>query len=328
MIHDFFTSNEEKPSKAVKSVKIVIDFSNILFRTLYSDKHLNRAEDVSIDLMRHLALTSILDYIKKCRSEYVGFKCEIILALDGHSWRYDRFPHYKWSRKQKDPRDSPEKIKFSERIMEVFDLLCKEAIAHFPFSVIRAPRAEADDICAFFASLATETNQVVVVSGDKDIHQLAFGHVKALVPTNTGKKWLSFNTEEERDFYVFNKIAGGDGGDSIPNCLSANTVFTEKKRQKPLFESRIMKWWNGGCSKSFGSILSHEPAEVCERFFENQDLIDLRDCKFIPADVIDSIKAEYESTLPLIDNKSLNLYKYFAANGLTRHLSNISQFIG
>ena len=49
---------------------MVVDLSNILFRTIYSDSSIKRADDVSIDLLRHVALNSIMDYLKKVKAKY------------------------------------------------------------------------------------------------------------------------------------------------------------------------------------------------------------------------------------------------------------------
>ena len=49
-------------------------------------------------------------------------------------------------------------------------------------------------------------------------------------------------TDENPRTYAFNHIMRGDGGDGIPNVLSADDTFVTDKTQTPLRQARINEW--------------------------------------------------------------------------------------
>lgn len=330
-LSSFFGDGEEtaQPVKVAPQVSVlmVVDLSNILYRTIYSDSSIKRADDISIELLRHVMLNSVLDYLKKVRARFPDRSVVTILAHDHGSWRRKVFEYYKWSRRQPDPKATEEKLAFKKKVLETFDLLAKEAKEHYPFISIKASDCEADDVCAAIASEFGEMTDVVLVSSDKDIKQLALGRVWSLYPTHTmDKKWHQFKNEKEQRDYVLNLVLDGDSGDGIPNVLSDSNTFVEvTKRQRPMTDKRMaeLKVVAGDDPLFRGLILS----PVGARFAENMELIDLRGSRNLPNGYMERIINEYQDQLSTLDCRKLNFYRYLNQNGLSRHLSNLELFV-
>ncbi len=319
-----------KPQFEELPVYMVVDLSNILFRTIYSDSSIKRADDVSIDLLRHVALNSILDYLKKVKVKFPNRQVLTVLAHDSGSWRNKVFKFYKWSRRQKDPDATEQQIAFKEKCYQCFDQLTSEAAAHYPFVSVKVPDCEADDVCSWFASEYGDKTEVVLVSADKDIKQLAIGKVYSLAPVHMSgeKKWFQFKSEDEQNEYIFDLVVRGDGGDGIPNVLSDEDTFTDKaKRQKPMTEKQIeilRSAWFPKRDKLFSGLLK---SHAGSRFALNMELIDLRDCRNLPPLISNRVNSTFEESLSTLHVRKESLYRYFAQNGLTRHLTNIEAFI-
>jgi endogenous inhibitor of DNA gyrase (YacG/DUF329 family) len=330
-LEEWFGASKQTAEQQVEDLPVymVVDLSNILFRTIYSDSSIKRAEDVSIDLLRHVALNSIMDYLKKVRAKFPDRKVTTVLAHDAGSWRNEIFDYYKWSRKQKDPDASEQEVAFKSRCYECFDQLTSEASAHYPFISVKVPRCEADDICAWFAAEYGQFTDVVLVSADKDIKQLAIGRVHSLAPVHGSaeKKWFQFKTVEQQSAYVLDLVLRGDGGDGIPNVLSAEDTFAVKeKRQKPMTEKQlgILHAAVTPGDHLFTGIIK---TQAGARFALNMELIDLRGCRNLPPVLSPKIAEAVNDSLTTLQSRKESLYRYFAQNGMNRHLQNIELFI-
>lgn len=330
-LEEWFGTTKETAKRQFEELPIymVVDLSNILFRTIYSDSSIKRADDVSIDLLRHVALNSIMDYLKKVRAKFPDSLVHTVLAHDAGSWRNKIFDYYKWSRKQKDPNATESEIAFKDKCYQCFDQLTQEAAAHYPFLSVKVPGCEADDVCAWFATEFKDKTKVVLVSADKDIKQLAIGNVYSLAPVHMSgeKKWFQFKSEEEQTEYVFDLVIRGDGGDGIPNVLSDEDTFAVKeKRQKPMTEKQItlLRSFVDKGDKLFSGLLK---SQASSRFALNMELIDLRECRNLPLKLSNEIKCALNESITTLQSRKESLYRYFAQNGLTRHLTNIEAFI-
>ena len=71
-------------------VKVIIDFSQIMFKTYF----IKRAQNMQVDwdFWRYLILNNIQKLIRDFQAH------EVILALDSKSWRKDYFKYYKANR--------------------------------------------------------------------------------------------------------------------------------------------------------------------------------------------------------------------------------------
>ena len=59
--------------------KLVIDASNILYRTFFP--HIKEALDVNVGMCHHIALSTINKYFTNTKAD------DVILAFDDYSWR-------------------------------------------------------------------------------------------------------------------------------------------------------------------------------------------------------------------------------------------------
>jgi 5'-3' exonuclease len=137
--------------------------------------------DNAADLIKHCALNQILKLKKKFGT--------LVFAVDSRKgyWRRDKFPAYKGQRKHE--RDKNDFLDF-ELVGRVMDEFKQELIDNFQYKIIEVPKAEADDIIAVISKyhldneletsgLFEEPQEIVIVSSDKDFHQLLkYKHVK------------------------------------------------------------------------------------------------------------------------------------------------------
>jgi 5'-3' exonuclease len=294
---------------------IIIDMNQTLISTLMAQIGSNPNAEISEDLIRHMVLSTVLFYKKKFGAEYGTL---VFAADDKNYWRKDVFPFYKASRKK-----NREKSGFDWKL--IFDCLNKirdEIRETFPYKVVQAPRAEADDIIAtlckytqtmdtIYNALDDSKQPVLIISGDKDFMQLQkYDNVRQFSPMQ--KKFLKTDNPA---MFLKEHIIRGDEGDGVPNYLSDdNTFVTEGKRQTPIRQVKLDVW------------LTQDPKEFCDtqdlltKYERNQKLIDLSN---VPPEVEAAILEIYKS--PIQGNRT-NLFSYFIKHKLKHLLEDISEF--
>lgn len=244
-------------------------------------------KDVEIrpDLLRHMIINALRSYKTKFGAEYG----ELVIACDNrHYWRKDKFPHYKASRK-KSRQDSGLDWKM------IFDTLSEikaEIHAFFPYTVIDADGAEADDVIATMA-IWSQTNELtsagifddpepqpfLILSGDHDFVQLQkYRNVSQYSPIM--KKWIKPDSSISN--YLMEHVCKGDAGDGIPNILSADDTFVSGSRQKPVSAKKLAEWQ----ALELDDFVNHVPMEVARNFQRNRYLIDF---EYIPDAVRNNI---------------------------------------
>ena len=150
-----------------------------------------------------------------------------------------------------------------------------------------------------------------ILSGDKDFVQLhKYMNVKQYDPTR--KKWIKV---PNIDFYKFEHIVRGDGGDGIPNIRSGDDTFVTKGKQKPIYTKKLKEWY------AIGDPLKFCDSEVeAARFERNRALIDL---DLIPEFVKIETMSQYNEQK---DKGRGQMFNYFLKSRLTRLMENINQF--
>lgn len=289
---------------------ILVDFSNILYRSFFAEF---KAKDLSMDLMRHLAINAVLKWRRQFdRTIYP----DMVLCLDGRrNWRTTVFPEYKWRRKNPGPQ-TQEEIEQGKKIAEVFDTMTKEIVESLPYITVRRDGAEGDDVMAVLAKACSSSGvNSVVVSADKDMKQLLrFPLVE--VWDVASKKLRTRPENPEAELLEF--IIRGDGGDDVPNFLMPNNTFVDGLRQKPILAKRVKEWVQIGDYKKFC-----ETPDQIRQFERNRSCIDL---SFIPSHIEEAILEEHSAQSSVVPRKRMNFYKYLMANQLRQHLENISLF--
>jgi hypothetical protein len=231
----------------------------------------------------------------------------VICCDDKNYWRKSTFPYYKANRKKF--RDSSE-LNWTA-IFESLNLIRQELKDYFPYRVIQIDHAEADDIIATLCQKYGDTSeQIVIVSGDKDFQQLQkYNNVTQYDPVR--KRWIEC---DEPDVFLVDHIIKGDVGDGIPNILSGDDVFVTDARQKPLTAKRIAEIVPQIESGKFVT-------ETLKRnFIRNKMLIDLTE---IPEEIYNKVIDRYAEQG---DKDRSKLFNYFVQNKLKNMLDSISDF--
>lgn len=216
---------------------ILIDYGHLSSRILFQSillckpkkiKGKYNTEDFK-SFMIHGILSSIGYFIKEFKS--YG---EVVVCLEGQSWRKKVFPDYKANRQENKEKSD---INFDE-IYPVFDEIAEALKNYFGVKTLRSKYAEGDDVIAVLSKLGSENKQkTLVVSSDKDFNQLfRYPYVDIYDPIKKEfrTKPKSLN-EIENDLKIH--ILKGDATDNIPGILS-NTVFSEEFK-KYLRENNI-----------------------------------------------------------------------------------------
>ena len=185
---------------------LIIDTFNFLHRAYhalpktFTDKEGNPTNAV-------YGVTSMLiNVLNQLKPNYV------VAALDSiePTFRTEDFTGYKAHRK-------PMEEDLSSQIPKVFEVLDA-----FGIKKITVNGYEADDIVATLVKMFSDKAEMIVVSNDKDLWQLAGGNVMIMLPNTKGDgQWLSKDEVVARLGFTPDKIADykglrGDPSDNIP----------------------------------------------------------------------------------------------------------------
>lgn len=281
---------------------IIFDYNQVAISSLMEQIGSSK-KPVEEDLVRHMILNVIRTYVKKFKEKYGP---EVIIACDNKNyWRRDIFPEYKASRKK--TRDASGHDWTS--IFEVLGKIKQELKDHSPYKVIDVDTCEADDIIAILTMKFSATQNVMILSSDKDFAQLQrFPNVEQYSPIL--KKYIK---EPLPLLQLKQLVIRGDKGDGIPNILSKDDVFVTGGRQKPITEAKIINW------------LNQEPKDFCNEemlrnYSRNEMLIDLTK---IPESLTEKILDRYDSVKPKSKNEFMN---YMISNRLKNLIEVIDEF--
>ena len=189
---------------------MIIDLNQVMISTFMSQIGNHTNVKVEEDLLRHMILNCIRSYIKKFKNEYG----EVVIACDDrHYWRREVYPYYKANRRKS--REASE-IDWNV-VFESLNKIREELKLYFPYRVIQADGAEADDVIGTLVEKFGNTHEkILILSGDKDFVQLqTYMNVKQYDPVR--KKFVEHNDPSR---FVKEQIMRGDAGDGVPNFLS------------------------------------------------------------------------------------------------------------
>lgn len=269
--------------------------------------------------LRQMVLSNLLTLRKKYKNEYEEF---VIAGESKPSWRLQHFPYYKFRRK-KARQDLGIDWKL---VIETFNKITQELHDYFPYRVVRAPGAEADDI---IATLATRfgrdpndwfapDNKVLILSGDQDFIQLQrYPNVVQYDPIR--RKDLRTDDPSK---YLFEHICAGDQGDDIPNILSGDDCFVTKTRQKPVRQVALDAWWR------YLSADSEPGDEKHVEVFQNSKMNFDRNCRLIdlsltPKSIKTLINASFDDQAMKNKRKLMN---YLMDHQLSTLMENLNDF--
>ena len=275
--------------------------NQIALASVMMQLRMDETTEVSEDMVRHMILNSIRNYVMQFKSDYVESDADVILAWDSkHYWRRDYYPQYKAGRKK--TRESSN-LDWNE-IFGVTNKIRDEIKENLPYKSVEVYGAEADDIIAI---VSNSYDKVMIISSDKDFIQLHTGNIK---------QWSPVTKQEvnghDPDTYIKEHVLKGDSGDGVPNVLSPDHTFTDGLRQKPLGKKRIEKMINEN--------MSDWNDEVKRNYQRNYKLINLKN---IPKDIQSNIVDEISKSSCGDRSKLLN---YFTVNKLKTLTENIGDF--
>lgn len=282
---------------------IIIDLNQVMISNFMAQIGNHTNVEVEEGLLRHMILNSIRGYMQKFKSEYG----DVVIACDDRKyWRREVFPYYKANRKKN--REQSE-IDWTA-VFESLNTIRDELKTFFPYRVIQAEGAEADDVIGTLVQEFGDTNEkILILSGDKDFVQLqTYMNVKQYDPTR--KRWIQHNDPSR---FVKEHILRGDAGDGVPNFLSPDNCFVVGERQKPIMQKKLDTW------------VSQNPEEFCDskmlrNYHRNKQLIDL---SCTPAEVRERVLAQYAEQNGK-DRKEL--FNYFIDKKLKHLLESINEF--
>ena len=280
---------------------LILDLNQVMISNLMVQigNHTNAALDEN--MVRHMILNTIRSLNVKFRDEYG----ELVIAADGpNCWRKSVFPYYKANRKK-----SQEKSELNwSSIFECMSKIRAELKEFFPYRVIHLEGCEADDVIATLVYEFSTTDDIMILSGDKDFNQLHRNGVKQYDPTR--KKVI---TCSDPDTYLEEHILRGDKSDGVPNVLSDSDTFVLGKRQKTLTQKKID-------SLVDLSIVGKFDHPLFKNYVRNSAMIDLRNTP-------DELKAEIlESYYAQAEKNGSKLMNYFIANRLKNLMEHMGDF--
>ena len=274
-------------------------------------------------LIKHFIINSVRANFRTHKAKYG----KMVLACDSGSWRYDVFSQYKYTRKLKRESDTSG-VNWSF-VSEVKEELIDELAQFFPFSVVKVPKGEGDDVIAVLTKLISEQQpdsenvnvfgdcdpeDILIISSDIDNYQLhQHKNVRQFSPM---MKKLVKPDGPARNALI-EKIVKGDTGDGVMNIRMPANTFVEGVRQKPIAQTYLDKFFE-----------AKNPIDICEteeqreNYKRNEQLVSYQ---MIPKDIQDSIISCYNYQISKKHSK-MQLMNYFVKNDMSNLLSQIHDF--
>ena len=245
---------------------LVLDISNLLYRTYYANK--GEDDTTLAGLAHHQALLTLNKYFNKYKPD------KIVMCFDRKNWRKDYTKSdecvsgklYKGNRrKDMTPKEREKYELFLDHLHE-FEELMK---VHTSVICLAAEGLEADDLAAGFVQLYSAEDEIIVVSTDKDyIQLLGFDNTTLINPANDTERTLE-EWGGDAELFMFEKCIRGDAGDNVQSAYPR------------VRKTRIMKAWDDPLElvnmmqEKWTNQLGKE-LMVKDVFKENQILMDLR----------------------------------------------------
>ena len=283
---------------------MLIDLNQVLISNLMQHlKHVAKDNVISEDLVRHMCINTIRSNVKQFKSKYPN----VILCCDNkHYWRRDFFPFYKSQRKH----DREASGLDWGMIFDTLNKIRDELKEFFPYKVVDAYGAEADDVIAVLTARLSPHGNILILSSDKDFGQLQkYPNVTQYSPIL--KRFIKIDNPK---LFIKEHIIKGDRGDGVPNFLSADNTFAAGERQKVINSKRLQEW------------LSQDAETFCTNdtmlrgFKRNQTLVDF---DYIPNEIQTKIVEAFDGSKPATKQKMLD---YFIKKNLKAMIESIGDF--
>lgn len=236
---------------------VLIDGHSILNRAYYGVPPLTNAAGLHIN-----AIYGFLNIIFKILEEELPQYLAVAFDVSAPTFRHEIYKEYKGTRKQMDP-ELKEQVPVMKEVLRAMGVLIMEQAG-----------LEADDILGTMAKCAEkEGMEVSLISGDRDLLQIASDHIKIRIPKTKGGK------TEVKDYYAKDVIAEyqvdpiqfidlkalmGDASDNIPGVPKVG----QKTAEKLMVEY-------GSLDGIYAHVEEISMKAVRESLIEHKDLADL-----------------------------------------------------
>lgn len=215
----------------------LIDTANTFFRARHIASR-NSTVDEKIGMAIHLTMASTNQIVRKFGIDHVVF------CLEGRSWRKDYYTPYKKNRVVDTMSQTEAEVEENKMFWETYEAFTTYLREKTNCSVLRDPKAEADDLIARWIHLHPE-DQNFIISSDTDYVQLISPNVKQYNGVSNelitlegyfkdnGKPVLDKEKKpkllEDPQYLLFKKCMRGDSTD---NVFSAFPGVREKGSSK------------------------------------------------------------------------------------------------
>jgi 5'-3' exonuclease len=142
----------------------LIDTANTFFRARHVASR-NTTTEEKIGMALHLTLASVNQVVRKFGIDHVVF------CTEGRSWRKDYYEPYKKNRIVDTQSQTESEVEENKMFWETYDTFLTFLKEKTNVSVLRDPKAEADDLIARFVHLHPE-DEHYIISSDTDYVQL------------------------------------------------------------------------------------------------------------------------------------------------------------
>lgn len=271
---------------------VLIDGHSILNRTFYGIPDLTNSEGIHTN-----AVYGFLNIMFKILEEENADYCIVAFDVKQPTFRHEMYAKYKGTRKP-----MPEELR--EQVPVMKEVLCSMGI-----SVVEMPGYEADDVIGTLSKKAEDIGmEVAVISGDRDLLQLATEHVRIRIPkTKKGKTEIeNYYASDVKDAYSVTpvefidvKALMGDTADNIPGVPGVG----EKTATKLIVEY-------GSVENVYANLDNIKKSKMKTSLEENKDLAYLsKALATINTNVLLDIDISSASTENMFNEKAFEVLK-------------------
>ena len=265
----------------------LIDTANTFFRARHIASR-NTTTEEKIGMALHLTLASVNQVVRKFGIDHVVF------CTEGRSWRKDYYEPYKKNRIVDTQSQTDDEIAENKMFWETYEVFTTFLKEKTNVSVLRDPKAEADDIIARFIYLHPNDSHYII-SSDTDYIQLISENVFQYNGISNqfitlqgyhdekGKLVIDKKTKEPKllgdpQFVLFEKCMRGDATDNVfsaypgvrtkgsKNKVGLTEAFNDRNKQGFNWNNLMLQRW-----------VDHNEVEhrVRDDYERNRILIDL-----------------------------------------------------
>lgn len=274
---------------------LLVDGNNLAYRNFFAQSEL-----FTLDGRRSGGVHGFLRSLAAIRGEVNVEPEKTCIFWDGGRSKYRTriYPEYKAGRKYSNPKNEQEVL--IARDIKVTLIALRECLSHRPMRQVKVDGVEADDLISIMANTIDE--EIVIHSGDKDIHKLVSNKISIADPKNgrlspekVAALW-GMPLFDKRRLELFRAIVG-DASDSIKGIRgigdkrAAKILPFLKLEGNVVFQDRPCS--HNGTQNLIDKVISEEGEAIVSR---NLDLMALPldwDCNYYEPEQIEDAMTQF-----------------------------------